>query len=71
MKRRIENGDSNNESNRRYLKSMIDVSSNNYLSQDSYNVIFEQIGDYCSLFPLLFVARVALQKYLMNLQNSF
>jgi hypothetical protein len=58
MKRRVENDDSNNEPNKRQKKLIIDLSSFNFLSQDSYNLIFEQTGDYRSLFPLLFVSTI-------------
>jgi hypothetical protein len=55
MKRRVENDDG--ESNKRQKKSIINISYFNYLSQDNYNVIFQQTGDYRALFPLLFVSK--------------
>jgi hypothetical protein len=70
MKRQAENIN-DGESSKRREKSMTDICAIGSLSQDNYNVIFEQTRDFRSLFPLLFVARYALQKKLMKLQPDF
>jgi hypothetical protein len=60
MKRRVEDDDKqpNKKALARQKKSTINISSFNFLSQDSYNVVFQQTGDYRSLFPLLFVSKI-------------
>jgi hypothetical protein len=55
MKRRTERND--NEPNKREKRSIIDISSFDSLSQDTYDGIFQKTGDYRSLFPLLFVSK--------------
>jgi hypothetical protein len=69
MKRQIENGGS--ESNKRQKKSIIDIEYFNYLSQDNYNMIFEQTKDYRSLFPLLFVSKTINEFTKQFLNNNY
>jgi hypothetical protein len=69
MKRRAEKN--NNRQNRNQKKNIIDSSSFLFLSQDNYNIIFQQTGDYRILFPLLFVSKTFNEFTKQFLNNNY
>jgi hypothetical protein len=69
MKRRVE--DSNNESNKKHRKYIIDIYNFNSLSQDNYNMIFQQTKDYRDLLLLLKILKTSNKFTKQFLDNNY